>query len=147
MCEQTCISKRQVCRLLNQSRSTQNYRKEAASNHGKSRESMRSILLENFRYGYRRLHRQLLQEGFAVNHKLMYRLYRQMDWPEATQGSPLQERSTLPAGGFTRLWATALPRFMPNKTDRGISILYNSSGTNSGGRSYKNDTLEIPHIS
>ena len=81
MCEQTRILKRRACRLLDQSRSSQNYRKAAVSDHGKLRDNMRSILLENPRYGYQRLHRQFRQKDFAVNHKLVYRLYRQMDLP------------------------------------------------------------------
>ena len=41
------------------------------------RERMRTIVLERRRFGYRRLHVMLKREGLAVNHKKLFRLYRE----------------------------------------------------------------------
>ena len=49
-------------------------------------------------YGYRRIHIMLLREGWQVNHKLVYRLYRLeglMMRPKKTQASCIR----LPAYG------------------------------------------------
>ena len=41
------------------------------------RERMRAIAHERRRFGYRRLHVLLKREGYAVNHKKLFRLYRE----------------------------------------------------------------------
>jgi putative transposase len=41
------------------------------------RERLRQLVGERRRFGYRRLHVYLLREGVSVNHKRVYRLYRE----------------------------------------------------------------------
>jgi putative transposase len=42
-------------------------------------EQIRELALERRRFGYRRVHRLLRREGTEVNHKKVYRLYRQAE--------------------------------------------------------------------
>ena len=41
------------------------------------RERLRTLAHERRRFGYRRLHVLLRREGYRVNHKRVYRLYRE----------------------------------------------------------------------
>jgi putative transposase len=70
------MSKRHACGLLDVSRATVRYQA-----HGREEESVRKRLLElaalRKRFGYRRLGLLLRREGMVVNHKRVYRLYRE----------------------------------------------------------------------
>lgn len=70
------LSQRRACRLLGLPLATCQYRP-----HGLDRGALRLRLVElageRRRFGYRRLHVLLRREGYAVNHKLVYRLYRE----------------------------------------------------------------------
>ena len=44
---------------------------------GALRDRMRAIAHERRRFGYRRIHVLLKREGHAVNHKRLFRLYRE----------------------------------------------------------------------
>ena len=73
------MSERQACRLIGCSRSTKRYRVQQATgidNEG-LRERLKQLATERMRFGYRRLHALLVREGWAVNHKRIYRLYRE----------------------------------------------------------------------
>jgi putative transposase len=41
------------------------------------RERLRTVAKERRRFGYRRLHVLLRREGFVVNHKRLFRIYRE----------------------------------------------------------------------
>jgi putative transposase len=41
------------------------------------RQRLRELAAERRRFGYRRLHILLSREGWAINHKKLYRLYRE----------------------------------------------------------------------
>jgi putative transposase len=41
------------------------------------RQRMKAVAQERRRFGYRRVHVLLKQEGFVVNHKRLFRLYRE----------------------------------------------------------------------
>jgi putative transposase len=41
------------------------------------RERLRTLAKERGRFGYRRLHVMLRREGFVVNHKRLFRIYRE----------------------------------------------------------------------
>ena len=65
------------------------------------RERMRAIAHERRRFGYRRLHVLLKREGYAVNHKKLFRLYR-------------EERLTVRRrGGRKRALGTRAPMTVP----------------------------------
>ena len=70
------MSERRACKTLGCSRMTVRYttvRNDDAS----LRERMKAIAHERRRFGYRRLHVLLRREGYVVNHKRLFRLYRE----------------------------------------------------------------------
>ncbi len=74
--EELGLSQRRACRLIGISRSVARYRCHSTDPPG-LRERLRSLAAERRRYGYRRLWVLLRREGFGVNHKRVYRLYRE----------------------------------------------------------------------
>lgn len=71
-----CVSERCACRATGFSRATQRYRSQAAPQ-GELRMRLKELAQARVRYGYRRLHVLLRREGWTVNAKRIYRLYRQ----------------------------------------------------------------------
>jgi putative transposase len=69
------LSERRACRVLGLSRSVQRYR-SVADDQALLRLRLRDLAASRVRYGYRRLHVLLQREGWQVNHKRVYRLYR-----------------------------------------------------------------------
>ena len=70
------VSERRACRVAGVPRSTCRYRSQARDQ-AALRVRLRDLAAARVRYGYRRLHVLLRREGWAVNHKRVYRLYRQ----------------------------------------------------------------------
>ncbi|WGD32305.1 IS3 family transposase [Ancylobacter sp. WKF20] len=70
------MSERRACKATGFCRMTMRYR-AARGNDASLRERMKAIALERRRFGYRRLHVLLRREGFRVNHKRLFRLYRE----------------------------------------------------------------------
>jgi putative transposase len=71
------LSERRACRVLGLSRSVQRYRSVKDEQAGlRLRLRLRDLAATRVRYGYRRLHVLLRREGWPVNHKRVYRLYR-----------------------------------------------------------------------
>ncbi len=70
------ISERRACRLAGVARSSYRYRSVAADQ-TVLRLRLRDLAATRVRYGYRRLHVLLRREGWRVNHKRVYRLYRE----------------------------------------------------------------------
>ena len=68
------ISEHHGCRLLQCPRSTQRYRSRRQDDRGLALR-LKELALARPRFGYRRLHVLLQREGWAVNHKRIYRLY------------------------------------------------------------------------
>lgn len=74
--EEFGLSERRACRIVGLRRSTQRYQHRRA--HLPELDTqLRRLAAERPRFGYRRLHVLLRREGFAVNHKCVYRLYRE----------------------------------------------------------------------
>ena len=70
------MSERRACRVLGISRATHRYestREEPTALVAK----LKKLAEERPRFGYRRLHSQLVRSGERVNHKRVYRLYKQ----------------------------------------------------------------------
>jgi putative transposase len=70
------LSERRACKLVGMTRSSYRYavrRQEP----GGLRERLRGLAQERCRFGYRRLTVLLRREGWPVNHKRVYRLYRE----------------------------------------------------------------------
>jgi putative transposase len=70
------VSERRACRVVGVSRSTHRYRSQAQDQTA-LRLRLRDLAATRVRYGYRRLHVLLKREGWRVNHKRIYRLYRE----------------------------------------------------------------------
>ncbi len=70
------VSERRACRLVGIDRTSCRYRAREQEPQG-LRDRLRSLAAERRRFGYRRLTVLLRREGWAVNHKRVYRLYRQ----------------------------------------------------------------------
>ena len=69
------FSERHACSLVGLAVST--YRYQHRQTDGALREQLLTLAGEKPRYGYRRLHVLLLREGIAVNHKRVWRVYRE----------------------------------------------------------------------
>jgi putative transposase len=70
------VSERRACRATGFSRASQRYR-SVADPQTELRLRLRELAASRVRYGYRRLWVLLRREGFDVNHKRIYRLYRE----------------------------------------------------------------------
>lgn len=70
------MSQRRACLVTGCSRMTVRYRSRRSAD-ALLRERLRHLAHERRRFGYRRLHVLLRREGFSVNHKRLFRLYRE----------------------------------------------------------------------
>jgi putative transposase len=71
------ISERHACRLLGLARSTHRYRTRKSERDRHLRTRLKELAAKRMRFGYRRLTALLVREGVPVNHKRVYRLYRE----------------------------------------------------------------------
>jgi len=71
-----CLAERRACGLASLGRSTVRYMPRRSGDQ-ELRERLRELAGERRRFGYRRLHVMLKREGQMVNHKRVYRLYRE----------------------------------------------------------------------
>jgi len=74
---QHTISERHACRLVELGRSTQRYHSRRAERDTVLRARLKELAAKRMRFGYRRLTAMLVREGIEVNHKRVYRLYRE----------------------------------------------------------------------
>ncbi len=72
------LSERRACQLVGLDRSTFQYYKKTGTD-AVLRERLKAMAGERRRFGYRRLRILLQREGFVVNHKKLFRLYREED--------------------------------------------------------------------
>jgi len=70
------LSQRRACELVGLDRSTLRYRCRRPDD-AALRQRLRELAAERRRFGYRRLGWMLAREGHALNHKKLYRLYRE----------------------------------------------------------------------
>jgi len=71
-----CVSERRACRLAGQHRTTQRLEMLVPHDEPGLLGDMRRLSARHPRFGYRRIHRLLLREGWRVNHKRVQRLWR-----------------------------------------------------------------------
>ena len=69
------VSERRACRVIPIARATQRYESQA-KDQSALKIRLRDLAHSRLRYGYRRLHVLLEREGWHVNHKRVYSLYR-----------------------------------------------------------------------
>jgi len=102
------VSQRRACRVLGCERMTVRYRSRR-SDDPRLRERLRSLAHERRRFGYRRLHIFLKREGFVVNHKRLFRIYREERLTVRKRGGrkrALGTRAPMPAPAQPNdLWA------------------------------------------
>src|ERR1700730_13062086 len=70
------MSERRACKTIGCDRMTVRYRSRRGGDVGR-RGQVRALGRERGRFGYRRLLIFLRREGFAVNHKRLFRIYRE----------------------------------------------------------------------
>jgi putative transposase len=70
------MSERRACKTIGCCRMTMRYKTTRADDAG-LRQRMKAIAHERRRFGYRRLHVLLKREGYVINHKKLFRLYRE----------------------------------------------------------------------
>jgi putative transposase len=70
------LSQRHACKLVGLDRSTLRYQRKRPDD-AVLRQRLRDLAAERRRFGYRRLGWMLAREGHAMNHKKLYRLYRE----------------------------------------------------------------------
>src|SRR5690606_14451998 len=70
------VSERRACGLVRFSRASHRYR-HLADGLPALRSRIKELAVARVAYGYRRIHLLLRREGWQVNHKRVYRIYRQ----------------------------------------------------------------------
>jgi putative transposase len=71
------VSERRACQIAGQHRSTQRHKPHVADDDAALRGRLREISRERPRWGYRRAHATLCEQGWQVNRKRVQRLWRQ----------------------------------------------------------------------
>ncbi len=115
------ISERHACGLVALNRASCRYRKRRSSD-APLRARLRQLAAERRRFGYRRLHVLLRREGWAVNHKRVYRIYRQ-------EGLTVRSKKRKRAAGVERI-----PLVAPTRPNQGWSMDFVSDALSSGRR-------------
>ncbi|WP_273860316.1 IS3 family transposase [Photobacterium sp. GSS17] len=77
MQEVTTISERKACLLVGINRASMRYQPQSKESDVELSARIQELALERKRFGYRRIHHLLRREGREVNHKRVYRLYRE----------------------------------------------------------------------
>ncbi len=88
------VSTRRACEVIQFGRST-HYYQSTADPQTALRMRLRDLARSRIQYGYRRLHVLLRREGWAINHKRVYRLYCQEGLSLRTK-KPRRRRSAVP---------------------------------------------------
>ncbi len=87
------VSERWACRVVGQHRSTQRREATVAADDQALRAALRAFAAERPRWGYRRAHHRLREEGWPVNRKRVQRV-----WREEGLRVPVRRRKRPPAG-------------------------------------------------
>ena len=102
------MSERRACRLVQHPRSTQRYVLRRGEVSG-LRDRLIYLAEQRPRFGYPRLHILLRREGFLVNRKRVYRLYRdaglKLRAKRRKRGAPRERRPMTPAAGANQSWS------------------------------------------
>lgn len=96
------VSERRACRVIQQMRATQRYRPTQKTNEVEIRERVVTLASTYGRYGYRIVWGMMRNEGFVVNHKRVYRIWREEGLKMPTK-QPKRARLWLSDGSTIRL--------------------------------------------
>lgn len=114
-------SGRRACALVGISERVYRYRSKRGDDQ-KLRDRLKELASERRRFGYRRLHMLLEREGFEVNHKKLYRIYK-------------EERLTVrKRGGRKRALGTRAPMAIPQGCNQRWSLDFVSDTLRDGRR-------------
>ena len=113
------LSERRACGLAGLGRSSYRYPSRASEESG-LRERLKQLAAQRRRYGYRRLTVLLNREGREVNHKRVYRLYRE-------EGLSVRRRKKKRIGAVERR-----SRALPTRTNQRWSMDFVSDGLGDG---------------
>jgi len=93
------VSERRACRFVGQHRSTQRRQPTTASDDEALRGELRMISTQRPRWGYRRAHADLCEQGWSVNRKRVQRLWREegLRVPQRRRKRQRLGESTVPA--------------------------------------------------
>jgi len=119
--EQHQVSQRRACKVIDCCRMTVRYR-SVRPDDSPLRDRMRAIAHERRRFGYRRIHVLLKREGHTVNHKRLFRLYRQ------------EKLSVRKRGGRKRAIGTRSPMLVPIRPNERWSLDFVSDQLTDGRR-------------
>jgi putative transposase len=121
LCSAHEVSQRRACLVVNADRSSIRYRSVRPADDA-IRKRLRELAGQRRRFGYRRLHWLMRQEGFLLNHKKFRRLY---------QEERLQVRRR---GGRKRALGTRTPLALPNTPNQRWSLDFLSDAFFDGRR-------------
>lgn len=114
-------SQRRACRLIGMDPKTYRYRSRRSDDQ-EVRARLKALASERRRFGYRRLHILLRREGIELNHKKLFRLYR-------------EERLTVRRrGGRKRALGTRAPMTLPQGPNQRWSLDFVADTLDSGRR-------------
>lgn len=102
------MSERRACKAIGTCRMTVRYQTSRMDD-AKLRERMKAIAHERRRFGYRRLHVLLKREGFLVNHKRLFRIYRE------------EQLAVRRRGGRKRALGTRAPNDRPDAAEQSLA--------------------------
>lgn len=114
-------SQRRACRLVGVAPKVYRYRTRRADD-GALRARLRALAAERRRFGYRRLHLMLKREGTRVNHKKLFRLYRE------------EKLVVRKRGGRKRALGTRAPMTIPQGPNHRWSLDFVSDALGDGRR-------------
>ncbi|WP_245497252.1 IS3 family transposase [Mesorhizobium sp. M5C.F.Ca.IN.020.32.2.1] len=109
------MSERRACKAIGCCRMTVRYETSRPDDR-EVRERMKAIAQERRRFGYRRLLVMLRREGLVVNHKKLFRLYRE------------EKLAVRRRGGRKRAIGTRAPMLVPLRPDERWSLDFVSTG-------------------
>ena len=112
-------SQRRACRLVGIDPKTWRYA-SCRPDDNAARARLRELAGERHRFGYRRLHILLDREGIAMNHKKLFRLYRE-------EGLSVRKR-----GGRKRALGARSPMVLPDGRNQRWSLDFVSDALSSG---------------
>lgn len=118
------VTERRACRVLEQPRSTQRYKKIRADDEELLRTKVIELASQYGRYGYRRVTGLLRNQGWMVNHKRVERIWRK-EGLKVPQKQPKRGRLWLNDGSVIRL-RPQFPKhvwsydFMQDRTHNGV---------------------------
>lgn len=115
------MSERRACETVGCCRMTVRYASTRGDD-GNLRERMKAIAHERRRFGYRRIHVLLKREGLVINHKRLFRLYRE------------EKLAVRRRGGRKRAIGTRAPMLVPMQANERWSLDFVSDQFTDGRR-------------